>query len=50
MTRKGSQQELVDMLPVSIFCKQILQAEKSIRFAGIANNLGSLIAKEYREG
>ena len=33
-----------------MFCKQILKADKSIRFAGIANNLGSLIATEYREG
>jgi hypothetical protein len=33
-----------------MFCKQILKVEKSIRFAGIANNLGSLIATEYREG
>jgi len=35
---------------LSMFCKQILKADKSIRFAGIANNLGSLIATEYREG
>ena len=37
------------MLPLSMFCKQILKAEKSMRFVGIANNLGSLIATEYRE-
>jgi hypothetical protein len=34
----------------SIFCKQILQANRSIRFAALANNLGSLIATEYRQG
>jgi hypothetical protein len=33
-----------------MLCKQILKAEKSIRFAGIANNFGSIIATEYREG
>jgi hypothetical protein len=35
---------------LSMFCKQIPKGDKSIRFAGIANNLGSLIATEYREG
>ena len=35
---------------LSNFCKQILQADGSIRFAGVANNLGSLIATEYRQG
>ena len=35
---------------LSMFCKQILKADKSIRFAGIANNLGSLIVTKYREG
>lgn len=35
---------------ISKFCKQILQADGSIRFAGVANNLGSLIATEYRQG
>jgi hypothetical protein len=35
---------------LSIICKQTLKADKSIRFAGIANNLGSLLATEYREG
>ena len=33
-----------------MLCKQILKTEKSIRFAGIANNFGSIIATEYREG
>jgi hypothetical protein len=35
---------------LSIICKHTLKADKSIRFAGIANNLGSLLATEYREG
>jgi hypothetical protein len=29
--------------------KQILQLDNSIRFAGIANNLGSLVAIAYRK-
>ena len=31
-------------------CKEILQLDTSIRFAGIANNLGSLVATAYRNG
>jgi hypothetical protein len=31
-------------------CKEILQLDSSIRFAAIANNLGSLIATAYRNG
>jgi hypothetical protein len=31
-------------------CKEILQLDTSIRFAGIANNLGSLVATAYRSG
>ena len=31
-------------------CNQVLQLDKSIRFAGIANNLGTLIAYKSREG
>jgi hypothetical protein len=31
-------------------CKEILQLHSSIRFAAIANNLGSLIATAYRNG
>lgn len=30
-------------------CKQILQAHKSIRFAGVANKFGTKIASEYRK-
>jgi hypothetical protein len=29
-------------------CKEILQVDNSIRFIGIANNLGSLVATAYR--
>src|SRR5919106_2185793 len=32
------------------FCTEILANNQSIRFAGIANQLGSLIATQYREG
>src|ERR671932_1337557 len=31
-------------------CKEILQLDNSIRFTGIANNLGSLAATAYRSG
>ena len=31
-------------------CKQILQLDRSIRFAGIANMKGKLVAEAYREG
>jgi hypothetical protein len=31
-------------------CKEIQQLDYSIRFAGIANNLGSLLATAYRNG
>src|ERR671938_1538380 len=31
-------------------CNKILHLDNSIRFAGIANNLGSLVATAYRAG
>jgi hypothetical protein len=31
-------------------CNHVLQLDKSIRFAGIANNMGTLIAYKLREG
>jgi hypothetical protein len=31
-------------------CKQILEADSSIRFVGIANKFGTKIASEYRKG
>ncbi len=31
-------------------CKEILQLDNSIRFVGVANNLGSLVATAYRNG
>jgi hypothetical protein len=31
-------------------CNHLLQLDKSIRFAGIANNMGTLIAYKLREG
>ena len=33
-----------------ITCEQILELDKTIRFVGIANLEGKLIAQEYREG
>jgi hypothetical protein len=35
---------------LNVLCKEIQQLDNSIRFAGIANNLGSLIATAYRNG
>ncbi|UVS68014.1 hypothetical protein NWT39_08870 [Nitrososphaera viennensis] len=31
-------------------CRQILLADSSIRFAGIANKMGKMVASEFREG
>jgi hypothetical protein len=33
-----------------VICKEIQQLDNSIRFVGIANNLGSSIATAYRNG
>jgi hypothetical protein len=41
----SSNEENLDSL-----CKEILQLDNSIRFIGIANNLGSLAATAYRSG
>ena len=35
---------------LNIFCKEIQQLDNSIRFVGIANNLGTLISTSYRNG
>jgi hypothetical protein len=35
---------------LSSICKDILQADNSIRFAGIANKFGSKAVSEYRKG
>src|ERR687891_2064343 len=35
---------------VKEICNQVLQLDKWIRFAGIANNMGTLIAYKIREG
>jgi hypothetical protein len=35
---------------LNVLCKQIQQLDNSIRFVGIANNLGSLITTAYRNG
>ena len=31
-------------------CNQILEIDKSIRFSGFANNMGTIIAAQHREG
>ena len=33
-----------------LICNEILNLNKSIRFVGLANNLGTLLATSYREG
>lgn len=35
---------------LNVLCKEIQQLDNSIRFVGIANNLGSLITTAYRNG
>jgi hypothetical protein len=35
---------------IGSLCKEIQKLDNSIRFAGIANNLGSLVATAYRNG
>jgi hypothetical protein len=35
---------------LNVLCKEIQKLDNSIRFVGIANNLGSLIATAYRNG
>lgn len=35
---------------LSDICKQIVEIDKSMRFAGIANNMGSLVVTAYRQG
>jgi hypothetical protein len=35
---------------LNVLCKQIQQLDNSIRFVGIVNNLGSLLATAYRNG
>jgi|SRR6476620_6121099 len=40
----------MDNYYLKAFCKTILSLDKLIRFAGIANQLGSILATEYREG
>jgi hypothetical protein len=35
---------------ISDICKRILELDKSMRFAAIANNMGSLVVTTYRRG
>jgi hypothetical protein len=39
-----------EMVILPSLCKQILEADNSIRFVGIANRFGKKIAGEYRKG
>jgi hypothetical protein len=39
-----------EMVILPSLCKQILEADNSIRFVGIANRFGTKIAGEYRKG
>lgn len=45
MDRRGLSEQIFSKI-----CKQTLQIDKSIRFAGIANKMGSLEATAYRQG
>lgn len=41
---------LDDMLDVEQLCNEISRLDQSIRFAGIANKMGKLVASRFREG
>ena len=41
---------MISKLGLSSLCRHILETDKSIRFAGIANKFGSEIVSEYRKG
>jgi hypothetical protein len=43
----NTKSEIITFLSI---CKQILQADKSIRFVGVANKFGTIITSEYRKG
>jgi hypothetical protein len=45
-----SRMPLSDEENLNGLCKEILQLDNCIRFIGIANNLGSLVATAYRNG
>jgi hypothetical protein len=40
----------LSLVDLNDLCKQILQLDKSIRFAGVANMKGKVVAEAYREG
>jgi hypothetical protein len=37
-------------LDLNELCKRIIQLDNSIRFAGVANMKGNMVAEAYREG
>ena len=41
---------MMSKVSLSSLCKHILEADNSIRFAGIANKFGSKIVSKYRKG
>ncbi|HEX2471594.1 MAG TPA: hypothetical protein VHJ59_02470 [Nitrososphaera sp.] len=50
MTSSKSSSSSIPYAYAKEICNQVLQLDKSIRFAGIANNMGTLIAYKLREG
>jgi hypothetical protein len=50
MTSSTSPSSSIPNANAKEICNQVLQLDKSIRFAGIANNMGTLIAYKLREG
>ena len=40
---------MMSKVSLSSLCKHILEADNSIRFAGITNKFGSMIVYEYRK-
>ena len=50
MTSSTSSSSSIPYAYAKEICNQVLQLDKSIRFAGVANNMGTLIAYKLREG
>ena len=50
MTSSTSSSSSIPYAYAKEICNQVLQLDKSIRFVGIGNNMGTLIAYKLREG
>jgi hypothetical protein len=50
MTSSRSSSSSIPYAYAKEICNQVLQLDKSIRFAGVANNMGTLIAYKLRKG